>query len=252
MTPKKKEPKKVKKTTNSNTSKASKKTGSKTSKVSKNTKKNSKATKPKAISKSKVSKIALRKKAVLSAEQKTCTAKILRKRPARAPKKEIKSTRGVVYLKNVPHGFYEVEMKKFFSQFGQVTGVRIPKSTRTGKYRGYAFVEFMYPDVAKIAAETMNNYLMYKRVIKAKYLPAEEQKPYAIRFPAFKVPLTVRRKRFLRQRSNQTLTEEQTEKEKKRLNDCVQKKLNKLKKLGINYEFQVANQESTKTEETTA
>lgn len=37
---------------------------------------------------------------------------------------------------------------------------------RTGKYKGYAFVEFMYPDVAKIVAETMNNYLMYKKVVK--------------------------------------------------------------------------------------
>lgn len=40
-----------------------------------------------------------------------------------------KSSRGVVYLGHVPHGFYEQEMKSFFSQFGKVTNINIPRST---------------------------------------------------------------------------------------------------------------------------
>lgn len=36
--------------------------------------------------------------------------------------------RGVVYFGHVPHGFYEKEMKHFFSQFGDVTNISIPKS----------------------------------------------------------------------------------------------------------------------------
>jgi nucleolar protein 15 len=36
--------------------------------------------------------------------------------------------RGVVYLGHVPHGFYENEMKLYFSQFGEVTNINIPKS----------------------------------------------------------------------------------------------------------------------------
>lgn len=36
--------------------------------------------------------------------------------------------RGVVYLGHIPHGFYENEMKQYFSQFGEVTNVKIPKS----------------------------------------------------------------------------------------------------------------------------
>jgi nucleolar protein 15 len=50
----------------------------------------------------------------------------------------------------------------FFSQFGTVTEVRVSRSKKTGKAKHYAFMEFQYPDVAKIAAEAMNNYMMFK------------------------------------------------------------------------------------------
>lgn len=41
---------------------------------------------------------------------------------------------------------------------------------QTGKSKGYAFIEFDCDEVAKIVAETMNNYLMGERLIKCKYL----------------------------------------------------------------------------------
>jgi nucleolar protein 15 len=37
---------------------------------------------------------------------------------------------------------------------------------QTGRSKGYAFIEFAYNDVAKIVAETMNNYLMFERLVK--------------------------------------------------------------------------------------
>ena len=43
--------------------------------------------------------------------------------------------RGVVYLSNVPHGFYENQMFKFFSQFGKVTNLRLGRSKKTGENR---------------------------------------------------------------------------------------------------------------------
>ena len=71
-------------------------------------------------------------------------------------------------------------MTEYFKQFGQVTRVRVTRSRNTGRSRGYGYVEFMLPDVAKIAAETMNNYLMCGRLLKATYIPPEETAHSAI------------------------------------------------------------------------
>lgn len=57
-------------------------------------------------------------------------------------------------------------MTQYFKQFGMVTNVRVIRSKRTGNSKGFAFVEFKEPAVAEIVAETMNNYLMGKRLIK--------------------------------------------------------------------------------------
>ena len=43
---------------------------------------------------------------------------------------------GVVYLGHVPHGFYEKEMRAFFTQFGAVTRLRLSRSKRTGRSKG--------------------------------------------------------------------------------------------------------------------
>lgn len=88
---------------------------------------------------------------------------------------EFKSSRGLIYLGHIPHGFFEDQMKDYFSQFGRVTKVRLVRSSKTGISRGYGYVEFQHPDVAKIAAETMNNYLMCGRLLKATYIPPEKQ-----------------------------------------------------------------------------
>jgi nucleolar protein 15 len=40
---------------------------------------------------------------------------------------------------------------------------------QTGNSKGYAFVEFESEDVAKIVAETMDNYLFGERLLSCKY-----------------------------------------------------------------------------------
>lgn len=40
---------------------------------------------------------------------------------------------------------------------------------QTGASKGYGFVEFESDDVAKIVADTMNNYLFSERLLKCKY-----------------------------------------------------------------------------------
>ena len=55
-----------------------------------------------------------------------------------------------------------------------MTNLRLGRSKKTGASRGYAFIEFRYADVAKIVAETMNNYLMFEKLLKCKLVPTGE------------------------------------------------------------------------------
>lgn len=100
----------------------------------------------------------------------------VKKNRSKRPFNALKANRGVVFIKHIPHGFYEQQLKAYFEQFGTVTRTRVARSKKSGKSNGYAFVEFKVPEVAKIAAETMDNYLMFKQTLKTTYLAPEEQK----------------------------------------------------------------------------
>jgi nucleolar protein 15 len=68
-------------------------------------------------------------------------------------------------------------MRAYFSQFGDITRLRLSRNRVTGGSKHYAFVEFASMSVAKIVAETMNNYLMYGHILKCKFVPQEQQHP---------------------------------------------------------------------------
>lgn len=87
-------------------------------------------------------------------------------------KQEQRNEKGIIYVKHLPHGFFENQLRTFFSQFGDVTRVHVARSKKTLRSRGYAYVEFRYREVAQIAAETMNNYLMFGKILKTDILPA--------------------------------------------------------------------------------
>ena len=69
----------------------------------------------------------------------------------------------------------------FFSQFGVVTRVRVSRNKRTGKCKHYAFVEFYLPEVAAIAAEAMDGYMMFAQKLKVEVIPRSRQHPALMR-----------------------------------------------------------------------
>ncbi|MGH0167303.1 UNVERIFIED_CONTAM: hypothetical protein FKN15_062556 [Acipenser sinensis] len=92
-------------------------------------------------------------------------------------KKYEKLTPGVIYLGHIPQGFFEPQIRIYFSQFGSVRRVRLSRSKKTGRSKGYAFVEFECDEVAKIVADTMNNYLLAERLLKCCFIPPEKVNP---------------------------------------------------------------------------
>ena len=81
---------------------------------------------------------------------------------------------GIVYVGRIPHGFYEHEMREYFTQFGDISRLRLSRSRKTGASKHYAFVEFTSAGVAQIVADTMNNYLMFGHILKCKVVPKEQ------------------------------------------------------------------------------
>ncbi|MDI1487222.1 MAG: nucleolar protein [Ramalina farinacea] len=91
----------------------------------------------------------------------------------KAPEADGTAERGVVYVGRIPHGFYEHQMREYFSQFGPVTRLRLSRNRKTGAPKHYAFIEFESHEVAKIAAATMHNYLLFGHILKCKLLATE-------------------------------------------------------------------------------
>ncbi|KFQ28061.1 MKI67 FHA domain-interacting nucleolar phosphoprotein-like, partial [Merops nubicus] len=56
---------------------------------------------------------------------------------------------------------------------GTVTRLRLSRSKKTGASKGYGFIEFESDDVAKIVADTMNNYLFSERLLKCQFISPE-------------------------------------------------------------------------------
>jgi len=149
--------------------------------------------------------------------------------------------RGVVYISHIPHGFYEKQMREFFSQFGSVTNLRLGRSRNTGKSRGYAFVEFKFHEVATIVAESMNNYLMFDKILKCSVVPQEKvsQAMFAGKIKPSRPPGKTRRA-MVKKLHNSVKDEATTAKRRSKQIEKVNATMKKLKDAGIDYDFQIA------------
>ncbi|KAB0366064.1 MKI67 FHA domain-interacting nucleolar phosphoprotein isoform X1 [Muntiacus reevesi] len=156
------------------------------------------------------------------------------RRRATKQQEKRKLTPGVIYVGHLPPSLYETQIRAYFSQFGTVTRFRLSRSKKTGNSKGYGFVEFESEDVAKIAAETMNNYLFGERLLKCHFIPPEKVHEELFRewHMPFKRPSYPAVKRYNQNRSlvQKLRMEERFKKKEKLLRKRLAKK-------GIDYDF---------------
>jgi nucleolar protein 15 len=81
---------------------------------------------------------------------------------------------GVIYIGRIPHGFYEHEMRAYFSQFGPINKLRLSRNKKTGASKHFAFIEFAEASTADIVAKTMDNYLLFGHILKCRTIPKEQ------------------------------------------------------------------------------
>jgi len=172
----------------------------------------------------------------------------LPKEPAKKDEKKLKRNKkrsadtdgngmsSVVYIGHIPHGFYEEQMRGFFSQFGDVERVRLSRSKKTGGSKGYGFLEFKDAAVTKIVAESMDQYLLAGKQLVVKQLPHKQlhAKMWDGANQKFKAyPL---RKQHA-ERVNKTKTVAAQNAVNERLCKKERKKRKQLAELGIEYDF---------------
>ncbi|XP_066940671.1 uncharacterized protein [Macrobrachium rosenbergii] len=151
---------------------------------------------------------------------------------------------GIVCLTNLPHGFYEKELMMYFGQFGDVSHSRVVRSKLTGRSCGYAYVEFKDGVVAKIAAETMNNYLTYGKLIKCRLLTYTKKKSEKLfgeeAFLPENCPKVLNRGKAIKS-LNARRTMKQVNSRAVRVMQNFNKKLKMLQELGVNLDLDIVS-----------
>ncbi|KAG6330834.1 hypothetical protein ID866_8257 [Astraeus odoratus] len=143
-------------------------------------------------------------------------------------KRQPSEHRGVICISRLPHGFYEDQLKGYFTQFGDVT--------RTGQSKHYAFLEFESASVSQIVAETMDNYLLMGHILQCKVIPKDKVHP-ELWVGANRKWRSVPRDRIVRLQHHKPRTEENIHKAEKRLMKRQRDRKRKLEEIGIKYSF---------------
>jgi len=59
-----------------------------------------------------------------------------------------------------------------------VLAVKVARSRKTARSKGYAFIQFKYPEVATIVSQTMNGYMLMGKILVANTLPTNQKNPF--------------------------------------------------------------------------
>ncbi|KAK9236119.1 hypothetical protein V1525DRAFT_434015 [Lipomyces kononenkoae] len=141
---------------------------------------------------------------------------------------------GVLYIGRIPHGFYESQMRAYFSQFGDILRLRLSRNKKSGASKHYAFIEFASAEVAQIVADTMNNYLLYGHLLKVSVVPENQvhEKMFVGSNRKFK---RIPRAKLAKHLYDKKRNDEELEKLVARENKRRKNKQEKLHALGIDY-----------------
>lgn len=147
--------------------------------------------------------------------------------------KSTKSKSGVIYIGRLPSGFQESELKTYFSQFGDVINVKLARNKKTGNTKHYGFIEFDSIEVAKVAAETMNNYLLFGHLIKCEVVENPHEDTFKHGNRKFKV---IPWKKIAKEKHEKSRTEEEWKVLIAKFEESKQKKQEELKSKGIDFD----------------
>ncbi|KAI6155393.1 hypothetical protein BKA82DRAFT_4078057 [Pisolithus tinctorius] len=154
--------------------------------------------------------------------------------------------RGVLCISRLPHGFYEDQLRGYFSQFGEITRLRLSRNKKTGKSKHYAFLEFESASVSQIVAETMDNYLLMGHILQCKIIPKDEVHP-ELWVGANRKWRKVPQDRIVRVQHHKPRSEDSIHKAEKRLMRRQRERKRKLEEAGIKYDLDAVSYKKKST-----
>ncbi|KAI5949401.1 NOP15 [Candida jiufengensis] len=151
---------------------------------------------------------------------------------SKTKKSSSSSTSGVIYIGRLPSGFQESELKTYFKQFGDIKNLKLSRNKKTGKSKHYAYIEFESSEVAKIAADTMNNYLLNNHLIRCEYVANPHKDVFKGSNKKFKIiPIH----KIAKAKHDNKKTKEEWERITIKFEESKQKKVDELKAKGIEF-----------------
>ncbi|MBR9729365.1 RNA-binding protein [Shewanella intestini] len=81
-----------------------------------------------------------------------------------------------LYVGNLPYRVHEGEVKSLFGEYGPVNSVRLVRDRKTGRRKGFGFVE-MSEAGAKKAMAKLNDYNFQERTLKVREAKSQENDP---------------------------------------------------------------------------
>ena len=149
---------------------------------------------------------------------------------------ESQNSAGAIYVGHLPWGFTDSTLKKYFEQFGPITRIICPKSHKSGRSVGYAFIEFGDEETARIAAKTMNNYILFEKILKCSFV--EDKSKYDRIFLKWKKKFEFKQKyKEHCEKMNKKKSNEEIKMLVQGLLDREEKRREKLEEMGIKYEY---------------
>ena len=99
-------------------------------------------------------------------------ASLLNASPSQKAGSSASATTETLYVGNLPYRANESAVKEYFGSFIEVQSVRLMKDRKTGKRKGYGFIEVVTDDLDDVISKT-NDSVFQERTLKVR--PAKEK-----------------------------------------------------------------------------
>ncbi|CAK9442300.1 uncharacterized protein LODBEIA_P60430 [Lodderomyces beijingensis] len=140
----------------------------------------------------------------------------------------------VIYIGRLPQHFQEHELRTYFTQFGPITNLKLSRNKKTGKSKHFAHIEFEQADVARVAAETMNNYLLFGHLVRCEVVAEPHKDTFKNSNRKFRV---VPVHKIVKERHDGKKTREEWSLLVAKFEDAKKRKVAELKSKGIDYDL---------------